>query len=176
MFREELGTMAGVKVKLKLKEDAKPKFYRSRPVAYTQKPAIEGELVRLVKQGAYKQVPHSAWAAPIVVVKKDDGGVRLCGNYKLTANQATEYESYPIPKTEDLLATLNGGKKFTKLDLSQAYQQLMLDEESQELLTINTHKGLFRPTRMQFGLHSASGIFQKEMEKLLTAVPRDTFI
>jgi hypothetical protein len=95
--------------------------------------------------------------------------VRLCGDYKLTANQATEYESYPVPKTEDLLATLNGGKKFTKLDLSQSYQQLLLDEESQELLTINTHKGLFRPTRMQFGLHLASGVYQKEMEKRLTA-------
>ena len=42
-----------------------------------------------------------------------------------------------MPKTEDLLATLNGGQKFTKLDLSQAYQQLLLDEQSSDYLTIN---------------------------------------
>ena len=65
-----------------------------------------------------------------------------------------------MTKAEDLLATLNGGEKFTKLDLSQAYQQLLLDEQSQECLTINTRKGLYKPTRLQFGVHSAAGIFQ----------------
>ena len=97
------------------------------------------------------------------------GGGRICGDYSLTANRATEYEDYPVPKTEDLLATLNGGKKFSQLDLSQAYQQLRLEEESQELLTINTHKGLFQPTRLQFGLHSASGIFKKKGRSVLRA-------
>ena len=105
-------------------------------------------------------------------VKKDDGSVRVCGDFKLTANQATEYQEYPVPKTEDLFATLNGGEKFTKLDLKQAYQQLVLSEDSRQVLTINTHRGLLRPTRMQFGLHSASGIFQRELETRLAPVPR----
>ena len=67
---------------------------------------------------------------------------------------------YPVPKTEDLLATLNEGQKCFKLDLSQAYQQLTLDSKSREILTINTHKDLFQPKRLQFGVHSAAGIFQ----------------
>ena len=53
-----------------------------------------------------------------------------------------------MPKTEDLLIKLNGGERFTKLDLAHAYQQLELDEESKEYLTINTHRGLFKPTRL----------------------------
>ena len=76
-----------------------------------------------------------------------------------------------MPRTEDLLTTLNGGQKFSKLDLSHAYQQLLLDNESREYLTVNTHSGLFQPTRLQFGVHSASGVFQREMEKRLSHKP-----
>ena len=63
------------------------------------------------------------------------------------------------------------GEKFSKIDLSQAYQQLKLSEESRELLTINTHKGLYQPERLQFGVHSATGIFQREMDKRLSSIP-----
>ena len=80
-------------------------------------------------------------------------------------------DSYPIPRTEDIFATLRGDQKFSKLDLSHAYQQLELDEETQELLTVNTHRGLYRPTRLQFGVHSATGIFQREMDKRLKDIP-----
>ena len=55
--------------------------------------------------------------------------------------------------------------------MSQAYQQLLLSPRSRELLTINTHKGLFQPTRLQFGVHSASGIFQRELENRLASIP-----
>ena len=58
-----------------------------------------------------------------------------------------------------------------KLDLRQAYQQLRLDEESQKYCAINTHRGLFQLTRLQYGIHAAAGIFQREMECRLTAVP-----
>ena len=63
------------------------------------------------------------------------------------------------------------GGKFSKLDLSHAYQQLQLDEDSQELLTINTHRWLYQPTQLQFGIHSATGIFQREIEKRVKGIP-----
>ena len=85
-------------------------------------------------------------------------------------NKAVDCDKYPIPKTEDIFATLHGGEKFSKLDLSQAYQQLILSPNSRELLTINTHKGLFQPTRLQFEVHSASGIFQRELESRLASI------
>ena len=77
VFTTELGTMSNVQVKLKVKEGIEPKFYRARPVPYILKPAIEGELIRLVEQGVYKPVAYSAWAAPIVPVKKDNGGLEF---------------------------------------------------------------------------------------------------
>ncbi len=96
---------------------------------------------------------------------------RICGDYKCTVNQVSKLDNYPIPKTEDLLATLGGGKKFTKLDMSQAYQQLKLDEDSKKYTTINTHKGLFQSNRLPFGVSSSPGIFQRAIENLLQGIP-----
>ena len=82
-------------------------------------------------------------------------------------NPFSKLDRYPIPRIEDLFATLKKGKLFTKLDLSQAYQQLVLEEESKKYLVLNTHKGLFRCTRLPYGISSAPGIFQRVMDNLL---------
>ena len=79
----------------------------------------------------------------------------------MSVNPALKLDRYSIPKAEDLLATLAGGKSFTKLDLNQAYTQLALDKESKELTVINTHKGLYYYTKLPFGVPSALGIYQK---------------
>ena len=81
--------------------------------------------------------------APIVVVPKADKSIRICGDYKVTINSQLEVETYPLPNTEDLFATLAGGKWFSKLDLSHAYQQLRLDKDSEQYLTINTDRRLY---------------------------------
>ena len=96
-----------------------------RSVPYAAKEAIENELDRLETSGILKKVSHSDWAAPIVVVPKKDGKIHICGNYKVTVNQALEVDQYPLLKPEDLFASLAGGKKFSTLDLSQAYLQLL---------------------------------------------------
>lgn len=67
---------------------------------------------------------------------------------------------------------LAGGKKFTKLDMSHAYQQVVLERESRAYLTINTHKGLYCYTRLPFGVASAPAIFQQTMEKVLQGLER----
>ena len=80
-------------------------------------------------------------------------------------------DSYPIPRIDDLFTKLTGGKSFSKLDLSQAYLQVELDEELKKLAVINTHRGLFKYNRLPFGLSSALGIFQHAMESLLRDIP-----
>ena len=148
-----------------------PKYFCARPVLYSLKEKIEHKLERLVKLGIYCPVAGSRWAVPIVPVFKGDGSSCICGDYKQTVNKAADCDKYRIPKVEDVFATLNWGEKFTKLDLSQAYQQLLLSLHSRELLTINLHKRLFQPTRLQFGVHSAPGIFQRELENRLASIP-----
>lgn len=109
-------------------------------------------------------VEFTEWVAPIVPVVKQDRSVRICGDYRCTINQVSKLDNYPIPNTEALLAALGGGNKFTKLDVSQAYQQLLLDEESKKFTTINTHKGLYQYNRLPFGVSPVPGIFQHTMD------------
>ena len=146
-------------------------FFRARPVPYRLKDKIEKELNRLQKLGIISPVPHADWAAPIVPILKRDGSLRLCGDYKVTVNQALTPDTYPLPHVEDIFAVLQGGTLFTKLDLSQAYQQLPLHSDSKKFTTINTHKGLFQYECLPFGISTAPSIFQRLMESLLCDLP-----
>ncbi len=76
-----------------------------------------------------------------------------------------------MPTIEEIFSKLAGSTLFCKIDLSQAFQQLMLDEQSQELVTVNTSKGLFRVTRLVFGISSSPAVFQREMDNLLHGIP-----
>ena len=127
----------------------------------------ETELDRLVYEGIFEPIAHSNWAAPIVLFRKPDGSIRICGDYKQTINRVSDSDKYHIPKTEDSFASLGKGEKLEKLDLSYAYQLLILIPYILSVLAINNHKELFQPTRLRFGTHAASKIFQREMENLM---------
>ena len=148
----------------------KPVFKKTRPVPFSLKELLEKELDCLTKDGIMTSVMLSEWASPMVVVPKTDGRVRTCVYYKVSVNPALDVDQYPLPSIEDMFATLSGGVYFSKLDLSNAYQQLELEEDAKDVLTINTHKGLFRIERLYFGVSSASAIFQSVMDRVLSGV------
>ena len=102
---------------------------------------------------------------------KKDGRVRLCGDYKVTLNQVLNVEQYPLPNPDDLFATLARGDKFTVLDLTQAYQQLLLDDNSRQYVTVNTRRWQYRYTRLPYGVASAPAIFQRVMDTILQGLP-----
>ena len=106
-----------------------------------------------------------------MIVPKSNGKIRVCGDFKVTINQCVETKSYPLLTTEDIFAHLAGGRVFTKLDLSQAYLQLPVDEDSKDLLVINTPKGLFRYNRLPYGVSVAPAIFQSVMDRILQGLP-----
>ncbi|UYV78913.1 hypothetical protein LAZ67_17000246 [Cordylochernes scorpioides] len=81
----------------------KPRFLKLRPIPYALKEKISRELDRLVKAGILKPVRHSEWAAPIVPVLMSDRTIRICGDFKITANQAIKVDQYPLHKAEDIL-------------------------------------------------------------------------
>ena len=171
VFEEELGTVKGVFTKIHVADTAIPKFHKARSVPFALRGKVEKELERLQKQGIIEPVQFASWAAPIIPVEKTDGTIRICGDYKVTVNRAAELDKYPIPRIDDLFASLAGGERFTKLDLSHAYQQILLDPESRKYVTVNTHKGLFTYNRLPFGVSSAPSIFQRVMESVLQGIP-----
>ena len=132
---------------------------------------VENEINRLVANGTLSPVDYSDWATPIVPVVKRDGSIRIYGDFKVTVNPLLNIDVYPMPKTEDIFANLSGGKLFSTIDLANAYQQMMVEDESKKYLVINTHKGMFRYNRLPFGIASAPALFQKAIEQILQGIP-----
>ena len=145
---------------------------KARPVPYSVRKKVEDELNRLQELGIISPVSWSEWATPIVVVPKQDGAIRLCGDFKVSVNPALKIDMYPLPKVEDIFATLGKGELYSKIDLLQAYNQLEVEVASRNLLTINTHKGLFQYSRVPFGIAAAPAIWQRTLELVLQGIPR----
>ena len=149
----------------------KANFQEESSVAYALQPVLEAELNRMQKEGILEPVDNSEQATPLVVVPKVNGKIRVCGDFKVTINQCVETKQYPLPTVEDIFAHLAGGQVFSKLDMSQAYLQLPVHEDSKPLLVINTPKGLFKYTRLPYGVSVAPDIFLAVMARVLQGLP-----
>ena len=133
---------------------------------------MDKEYDRLIKADILYEIDHSEWVSPVVHVPKSDQSIRVCGDYK-AVNELIETDGYKLPSVQDLFTKLaNEGqpKVFSVLDLSGAFNQLLLDEESAKLLVINTHCGLLATKRLCFGVKTAPSIFQATMDKILSGV------
>ena len=166
VFKHGLGELREIKAKLKLNPSTQPKFCKPHPVPYTVKVKLRETLERVVMEGNLEKIDYSEWATPIVAVMKPDGSVLVCGDYKVTLNHCLKVNEHPLPRIEECFQTMNGGKKFTKLELAQAYNQVQLEEALSELTVINTHKGLYHWKRLPYGIDSSNAIFQEMMDKI----------
>ena len=101
---------------------------------------------------------------------KTNDGVRIRGDFKVTVNPNIIIDHYPLPRVEDVFATLSGGQRYSKLDLRQAYLHMVMDPDSKKLLTINTHKELFAFNCLFFGVASAPAMLQRTMEQVLQGI------
>uniref|UniRef100_A0A183BQV6 Reverse transcriptase domain-containing protein n=1 Tax=Globodera pallida TaxID=36090 RepID=A0A183BQV6_GLOPA len=164
VFKDELGKCTR-RVSMKFKPDVQAKKCKPRPVPFALRSEVEKVIDQWVKDGVLEPVNTSEWATPLVIVPKPGNKIRLCCDYKVTVNPWLDIHQYPLPRPEELFTTLNNGKRFSKLDLKEAYLQLMLDDKAKECLTICTHKGLYQFTRMPYGVASAPAIFQQAMER-----------
>ena len=167
LFKKELGLLSGIEAEVSVEQTATPRFHKSRSVPFALRDKVEEALRAQVAAGELIPVERSEWAAPIVVVQKKDGGVRICGDFKVTINPVICPQVYPLPTPEEMFSALANGESFTRLDLARAYRQMKVKPECQHLLTINTHLGLFRHTRLPFGISTAPSLWQKAMAQIL---------
>ena len=170
VFSQELGKCETFKAHITLNEGAQPKFCKARPVPYSLHAQVKQELQRWQEQGVIQPINNSKWATPVVVVKKPNGNIRICGDFKITLNPQMIVDKYPMPRPEELFSQLQG-EYFTKIDLSEAYLQLQLDEESKKYVVINTINGLYQFQRLAYGIASSPAIFQRFLEQITNKIP-----
>ena len=126
---------------------------------------IEAQCEDLLKMGVI-EFSKSAWSAPVVPIRKKDGSIRLCVDYR-KLNKVTKADRFPMPCMNDLVFSLQGSRYFTALDLVRGYYQVPLDPETAEYTAFSTPRNHYQFRRLSFGLKNAPGAFQREMQEVL---------
>lgn len=129
---------------------------------------IQKEIGILLESGKIT-ASTSPWASPVVLVKKKDGSMRFCIDYR-KLNAVTKRDSYPMTRIDDALASMKGMVWFTSLDLAQGYWQVPMDHNSKEKTAFIAQDGLYEFNVMPFGLTNAPATFQRMMDLVLAGV------
>ena len=109
---------------------------------------------------------NSPWSSPVVMVRKKDGTLRFCVDYR-ELNKITKRDTFPLQRVDDLLDQLGNSRYFTTLDLASGYWQIRVAPSSREKTAFVTPYGLFQFRVMPFGLTNAPAVFQRLMQAVL---------
>lgn len=163
-----LGLLKGIKHEIKIKNDIEPYAVQTpRRIPIPLLDAVRKELDRMVSLGVIVPVNEpTEWCAPIVVVPKNGGEIRLCIDYT-ELNKGVRREKFMLPSVDESVAELGDARVFSRLDCASGFWQVELSEKSQEVTTFITPFGRFKYRRLPFGITSGPEVFQEKLlEKL----------
>jgi hypothetical protein len=135
--------------------------YRMAPLELKE---LKDQLQELLDRG-FIRPSVSPWGAPVLFVKKKDGSMRLCINYR-GLNKVTIKNRYPLPRIDDLFDQLQGSQVFSKIDLRSGYHQLKIQEKDVQKTAFRTRYGHYEFLVMPFGLTNAPAAFMDMMNQI----------
>ena len=135
--------------------------YRMAPMELRE---LKKQMEELLRKG-FIRPSTSPWGAPVLFVKKKDGSLRLCVDYR-RLNHVTIKNKYPLPRIEDLFDQLKGSRFFSKIDLRSGYHQMRVKEDDIPKTAFSTRYGHYEFVVMPFGLTNAPAAFMDMMNHI----------
>ena len=164
--------LAEHKIELTTAEPTRQKPY---PLPYATRQKVREEVEKMLEAGIIERT-ESPYAAPVVLVKKSDGSIRFCIDYR-KLNRITIFDGEPMTTADDIFATLQGDKYFSKVDLAKGYWQVPIREGDRQKTAFVTPDGSYQFRKMPFGLVNATATFNRLMRKATRGIDRaDSFV
>ena len=139
-----IGKLKSKQVTLHVDPKVKPVAQPLRRTPFNLQENVEEKIQELLDCDIIKEVDGpTPWVNPVVIIPKADGDIRLCVDMR-RAKEAILRGRHPIPTVDELLHSMNGSRVLSKLDLKLGYHQLELSQDSRQITTFVTHKGLYR--------------------------------
>ncbi|CAJ1057667.1 unnamed protein product [Xyrichtys novacula] len=160
----DFGRTNKVKHQIKLSDET-PFKHRARPIHPHDLEAVRKHLQELLQAGVIKE-SDSSFSSPIVVVRKKNGDVCLCIDYR-KLNLQTVKDAYALPNLEEAFSTLTGSKWFSVLDLKSGYYQIEVEEADKPKTAFVCPMGFWEFNRMPQGVTNAPSTFQRLMERCM---------
>lgn len=152
-------------------KDDEPVYQRARRLSMSERELVNRQIDEWIRDGIV-QPSISEYASPIVLVKKKDGSVRICIDYR-NLNRKIVKDRYPLPLIEDQLDALQGARVFSTLDLKNGFFHVSVEESSRKYTAFIVPDGMYEFLRAPFGLCNSSAIFQKYINMVFKNLIRE---
>ena len=169
----ELGRYNGQPFKIDT-GNSRPIRQMPRRVPFHLKKAVDEQIDEMLSKGVIRP-STSEWASPVCLVRKPDGSLRFCVDYR-KLNEVSKHDAYPLPNINDCLASLGNSCYFSTMDMASGYWQCSMDPESGEKAAITTHRGLFQPEVLPFGVKGGVAHFSRVMAALFSSLQWKTLL